>query len=87
MILSDFSIKRPVVAIVAIRAIYIFVLDRWLHWYDSAPTFSEVLVQSVWNNFFQAWMVVGVAHALYFSDRARQREAQAIRLQSQLQDS
>lgn len=76
-----------VVAIVVIRAIYIFVLDPWFHWYDSPPTFSEVLIQSVWNNFFQAWMVIGVAHALYHSERARVREAQAIRLQSQLADA
>ena len=76
-----------VLLIIVARAIYIYLLDPWLHWYGSPPAFAEVLVQSVWNNFFQAWMVIGVAHALYYSERARQREAQAIRLQSQLADA
>lgn len=76
-----------VLMIIIVRAVYIFTLDRWFHWYDSTPLFGDVLVQSVWNNFFQAWMVIGVAHALYYSERARQREAQAIRLQSQLADA
>jgi signal transduction histidine kinase len=76
-----------ILAIVFVRAVYIYGLDGWLHWYDSPPAFAAVLVQSVWNNLFQGWLVVGVAHALFFGQRARERERQAIRLQSQLADA
>lgn len=75
------------VMVVVIRAVFIHSLDPWLHWYPAPPAFVDVLVQSVGNNFFQAWLVVGVAHALVYADRAREREAQAVRLQSQLADA
>ena len=76
-----------VLAIIGLRAAFIYSLDPWLHWYPAPPAFAEVLLQSVWNNFFQAWLVVGVAHALVYAERAREREAQAARLQSQLADA
>jgi hypothetical protein len=76
-----------VLAIVLVRALYIYGLDGWLHWYDEPPAFAAVLMQSVWNNLFQGWLVVGVAHALLFGERARDRERQAIRLQTQLADA
>jgi signal transduction histidine kinase len=73
--------------IIVLRAAYIKGLDPWFHWYDAPPAFSEVLLQSVWNNLFQGWLVVGVAHALFFSERARARERQAVQLQAQLADA
>jgi hypothetical protein len=76
-----------VLAIVFARAVYIHSLDPWLHWYDAPPAFSKVLLQSVWNNLFQAWLVVGVAHAWVYAGRARQREQQAAQLQSQLAEA
>jgi len=76
-----------VAAIVLLRAVYIYALDPYLHWYDSAPGFAQVLLQSVWNNLFQAWLFVGVAHALYFAARAGERERQAAQLQAQLTDA
>ena len=76
-----------VLVAVFFRAVFIYSLDPWLHWYEAEPGFQAVLVQSVWNNFFQAWLVIGVGHALVFSDRAREREAQASRLQSQLAEA
>ncbi|HMB56841.1 MAG TPA: histidine kinase [Arenimonas sp.] len=82
------AIQAAAVAlIVVLRAIYIYGLDGWLHWYDAPPTFSEVLLQSVWNNLFQAWLIIGVAHALLLSERVRERERQTITLQSQLADA
>jgi signal transduction histidine kinase len=87
-VLRGLLIHGTAIAIVIVlRAVYIFSLDDWLHWYDSPPAFSEVLVQSIWNNLFQGWLVVGVAHALFFSERARERERQATRLQAQLADT
>ena len=76
-----------VLAIVLLRAVYIFSLDPWLHWYESPPAFAEVLLQSVWNNLFQSWLIVGVAHALVYAGHARLREQQAARLESQLADA
>lgn len=76
-----------VAAVVLLRAIYIYGLDDWLHWYDTPPTFSEVLLQSFWNNVFQTWLLIGVAHAVHFGERARERDAQATRLQAQLADA
>lgn len=76
-----------IAAIVVIRALFIYTLDPWLHWYDAPPAFAEVLVQSVWNNLFQGWLMVAAAHALFFSERARERERQATLLQSQLADA
>jgi hypothetical protein len=76
-----------VAAIVLLRAVFIYSLDPYLHWYDEAPAFAEVLLQSVWNNLFQAWLFVGVSHALYFAARASERERQAAQLQAQLTDA
>ena len=76
-----------VAGIVLVRAVYIHSLDPWLHWYDASPTFGEVLLQSVWNNLFQVWLFVGVAHALVFAERAQQRERQAATLQVQLTEA
>ncbi len=76
-----------VAAVIALRAVYIYALDPFLHWYEGAPDFQDVLEQSVWNNFFQAWLFIGVGHALVYSERAREREAQASRLVSQLAEA
>lgn len=76
-----------VLAVIFLRAVFIYALDPWLHWYESEPAFLDVLVQSVWNNFFQAWLFIGVGHALVFSDRAREQEARASRLISQLAEA
>ena len=76
-----------VAAIVLVRAVFIYTLDPWLHWYDAPPRFAEVLLQSVWNNLFQAWLFVGVSHALYFAARAGERERATVQLQAQLTDA
>src|SRR5918993_1033889 len=74
-------------AIVVLRALYIHSLDPWLHWYEAPPTFARVLLQSVRNNLFQTWLVVGVAHAWVYAARAREREQQAGRLRAQLAEA
>jgi signal transduction histidine kinase len=76
-----------VLAIVVLRACTIYLLDPWLHWYDAPPHFADVLLQSLWNNMFQAWLFIGVAHALVFAERVRERERQAAQLQTQLTDA
>jgi signal transduction histidine kinase len=76
-----------VAAIVLVRALTIHLLDPYLHWYDASPPFAEVLLQSVWNNLFQAWLFVGVAHALVYAERAQERERVAAQLQAQLTEA
>jgi signal transduction histidine kinase len=76
-----------VAAIVGVRAVYIYALDPVFHWYEQPPAFAQVLLQSVWNNLFQAWLFVGVAHALYYAARAGERERLAAQLQAQLTDA
>lgn len=76
-----------VAGVVLLRAVYIYALDPYLHWYDAPPGFGEVLLQSVWNNLFQTWLFIGAGHALLFWERARDREQQTLRLQSQLADA
>lgn len=84
---SLLALNIAVVLVIVLRAVFIFSLDRWLHWYDQTPTFSEVLQQSVRNNLFQSWLMIGVAHALLYAQRAHQRGQQAVRLQAQLADA
>jgi signal transduction histidine kinase len=76
-----------VAAIVVVRALTIHLLDPYLHWYDAPEPFAAILLQSVWNNLFQAWLFVGVAHALVYAERARERERAAAQLQAQLTEA
>lgn len=76
-----------VLAVVSARAVLIYALNPWFLWYDEQPAFQAVLIRSLVNNQFQSWLIIGVGHALLFSQRARERERQATVLQSQLADA
>lgn len=84
---SFLALNLAVITVILLRAVFIYSLDDWLHWYDAPPTFTEVLRTSVRNNLFQSWLMIGVAHALLYAQRAHQRGQQAIRLQAQLADA
>ena len=84
---SLLALNLAVVFVIVMRAVFIYNLDGWLHWYDAPPTFTEVLRTSVRNNLFQSWLMIGVAHALLYAQRAHQRGQQAIKLQAQLADA
>lgn len=84
---SLLALNLAVVVVIVMRAVFIYNLDGWLHWYDAPPTFTEVLRTSVRNNLFQSWLMIGVAHALLYAQRAHQRGQQAIKLQAQLADA
>ncbi|MPZ20394.1 MAG: hypothetical protein GEV06_21135 [Luteitalea sp.] len=73
-----------VLSIIVVRAITHFVLNDWIRWYDELPSFGAVLLQSLFSNFFFGWVLVGVAHALLFAERAHQRERQASELRGHL---
>jgi two-component system, LytTR family, sensor kinase len=70
--------------VIACRAVLVFVFDPWFGFYDSRPAFAEVIVHSVYNNFFFYWLQAGVAHALVFSSRERKRERMAAELEREL---
>lgn len=70
---------------VVLRSVYIYTLDPWVGWYDSPPDFwSDVMPTSLNNNVLISWIVIGLAHALLFSDQARAQEKRAVELQGLL---
>lgn len=87
LVRSFLALNLAVATVIVLRAVFIYGLDDWLHWYDAPPVFTDVLRTSVRNNLFQSWLMIGVAHALLYAQRAHQRGQQAIRLQAQLADA
>lgn len=73
-----------VAAALALRMAGIVGLNPLVGWYEELPPFSHLLSMSLSFNLFMAWMIIGVAHALLFAERARQRERQAISLETHL---
>lgn len=86
------AIARPLailmagaIAMVFARAVYIYALDPWVHWYDSPPSFwADVMPTSLQNNVLIAWILIGLAHALHYFDRAHAQERLAAELQARL---
>jgi len=71
--------------VVGLRSVYIYALDPWVGWYDSPPDFwSDVMPTSLNNNVLISWIVIGLAHALLFSEQARAQERRAAELQGLL---
>lgn len=72
-------------ASVVLRAVFIYCLDPWIGWYDTPPDFwSDVMPTSLHSNVLISWIVIGFAHALLFSDLAREQERRAVELQAML---
>ena len=86
------SVAGPVAVLMAgalvcvfARAGYIYALDPWVHWYKAPPSFwGEVMPTSLQNNLLIAWILIGLAHALLYFDRAHAQERLATELQSRL---
>lgn len=73
-----------VMLVIVARGITVYLLDPLVHWYASAPRLHEVLIASMLNNMLTSWMIVGIAHAVLYHRRARERELQAMELESKL---
>lgn len=71
------------VVVVLSRAVLIFYTSPWLGWYPKTPSFGTAVVYAG-NNLFKFSMFVGVAHALHYARRSRQRELAASRLEALL---
>ena len=72
------------VIVVLFRAVYIYGLNPWLHWYDVRPPFGLVLLHSVRHNLFQYFLMVGVAHAVIYANEALARARNEARLAAAL---
>lgn len=73
-----------VLALVTVRAVFIFGTDPWLGWYPAPPTLLTVLMDSITNNFVAGWLLIGVAHAVVQSRKRRAREAEITDLRASL---
>jgi len=69
--------------VVLSRAILIFHAGAWLGWFPEPASFGTALVYAG-NNLFKFSMFVGVAHALHYARRSRERELAASRLEGLL---
>jgi two-component system LytT family sensor kinase len=60
--------------VVLARAVFVIVTDPILRWYPAPPTFREVFITSIANNFFLFLLFVGAGHGLVYARRIRERE-------------
>lgn len=69
--------------VVLVRAVMIYGLNPVLGWYAPLPSFREVLLASMLNNFLLGWLNVGIGNALVFWQRAydAQRRAEGLRVE------
>ncbi len=82
---SRLLLHLPVaLAVPVFRALAVRELNPWVGWYVELPPFPTILLSNFVNNFFFYWMLLGVAHALHFAQRSRQREQLAERLRTEL---
>ncbi len=78
------ALAAAVAAVIVLRAAAVVALNGWIGWYSRLPPLPELLAASVLNNFLMSWMIVGIAHALVYAERARRRERQAMELEARL---
>jgi signal transduction histidine kinase len=72
-------------AAVLVRAIYIYALDPWIHWYDAPPSFwGDIMPTSLQHNVLIAWIMMGFAHAVLYFDRTHAQERLTAELQARL---
>ncbi|MFC3549988.1 sensor histidine kinase [Lysobacter cavernae] len=73
-----------VAAVIVLRALVVIVCNDWVGWYAQLPPVGAVLAASVLNNLLMSWLIIGVAHALVYAERAQRREHQTMELESRL---
>ena len=72
-------------AVVFVRSCFIYSLDPWIRWYETPPSFwGDVMPTSIQNNILLSWIMIGLAHAFLYFDRAHAEEWRASELQAQL---
>jgi sensor histidine kinase YesM len=73
-----------VTGVVLGRALVVLALNPWIAWYEQQPAASEVLWTSLAMNLATTLLLIGLAHAIYYAERAAARERQTERLAAQL---
>jgi signal transduction histidine kinase len=81
---SLFVLNLAVLAVIILRMGVVMAFNPWVGWYERVPDATELFLTSVRLNLFPTWLLIGVAHALLFAERARQRERQTAELQGRL---
>jgi LytS/YehU family sensor histidine kinase len=56
-------------AVIVVRAVYVYFVNPLVHWYAVTPSLPEVLVASVRNNLVLGTLIIGIAHAFHFFER------------------
>ncbi|MCQ4163328.1 sensor histidine kinase [Tahibacter harae] len=74
-------------AVILAKAACVFAFNDLVQWYDFTPTPGRVLTASLFNNLLLYWLVVGAAHALLYSHRYWQREAEVAALRASLSEA
>jgi LytS/YehU family sensor histidine kinase len=77
-------LNLAVLAVIVLRMGVVMAFNPWVGWYERVPDAAELFFTSVRLNLFPTWLLIGVAHALLFAERARQRERQTAELQGRL---
>jgi signal transduction histidine kinase len=77
-------LNLAVLAVIVLRMSVVMAFNPWVGWYERVPDAAELFLTSVRLNLFPTWLLIGVAHALLFAERARQRERQTVELQGRL---
>lgn len=75
-----------VLAVVWLRALYVYGTNSVFGWYrnEPLPGFGSVLATSMDNNFVLAWIVVGLVHAMVFHQRSQVRAQKVAELEASL---
>jgi signal transduction histidine kinase len=80
-------LNLSVLAVVVLRMGVVIAFNPWIGWYARVPDLPELFWTSIRLNLFPTWLLIGVAHALLFAERARQRERQTAELQGRLAEA
>lgn len=72
-----------VVCLITARALYVALTNPWMQWYSDF-SWQAVFIDSVRNNFLLSWLVIGVAHALIYAERASRSEVVLAQMQQRL---
>ncbi|NZA28085.1 histidine kinase [Luteimonas sp. SJ-92] len=87
LVVSIVAALLLVVALVMLRVAAVALLNPWIGWYQEFPGFWRELAASFPRNFLLLCLMVGVAHAWLYAQRARQREREAEQLQARLTET
>lgn len=69
---------------VFLRAVFVYLFNPILHWYEVLPDFSTVLKASVQNNLLMVAMLIGSVHGLVYFEREKRAQLRLSELQAKL---